>query len=809
MTRTTRRTFLAASAALPVAGCATVPSGSGSVPASSNPRLWYRQPARRWEEALPVGNGRLGAMVFGRERQERLQLNEDTLYAGSRYDPANPAAFAALEDVRRLIAEERYKEAATLAGETMMGQPIRQMPYGTLGDLLVDFEAASEGAPDGYERELDLATGIAGVRFAAPGGLARRQVLASEPDQVVAMQVEGSEGLGFTIGWMPPGRADYGPGSYSGVATSPEQAAADAWGLREERLALPEGMAVEADGPDAILLTGANEEAEGIPSGLRFAMRVTVVTDGKVSASGAGLQVSGATRATVLVAAATSWRGPTDVSGDPLPVVRERTQRAAAKGWAAIRRDAVAAHRELFETLQLDLGGHEAEAVPTDERIARAESGSDPALAALYLHYARYLLIACSRPGTQPANLQGIWNRSVDPPWGSKYTININTEMNYWLAGPGNLAQCAEPLLRMVEELSVTGARTAQTMYRARGWVAHHNTDLWRASAPVDGPEWGLWPTGGAWLVNTLWDVWDYTRDEAMLRRLYPLLRGASLFFLDTLVEDDEGRGLVTSPSISPENQHPFGTAVCAGPAMDSQILRDLFARTADAAERLGLDEDLRGAVMAARDRLPADQIGAQGQLQEWLEDWDAAAPEPEHRHVSHLYAVYPSEQINVRDTPALADAARVTLEARGDISTGWATAWRICLRARLGEGERAHSILNGLLGPKRTYPNMFDAHPPFQIDGNFGGATGILEMLVQDWGDELRLLPALPSAWPDGSLKGLRARGALLVDLDWQGGRAVRAAVQGPAGAEIRLRRGDLLETVMLDARGSWSARW
>jgi len=376
--------------------------------------------------------------------------------------------------------------------------------------------------------------------------------------------------------------------------------------------------------------------------------------------------------------------------------------------------------------------------------------------------------------------------------------------MNYWPAEAANLAPCVEPLVAMVEELAVSGAAIARESYGARGWVAHHNTDLWRAAAPIDGPNWGMWPCGGAWLCKTLWDHYEYAPDDAFLARIYPVLKGAALFFVDVLVEDPQGRGLVTSPSLSPENPHHPDVAVCAGPAMDRQIVRDLFAWTLAAHEKLrDPDADFRKAVEAQRARLAPDRIGAQGQLQEWLEDWDAQAPDQHHRHVSHLYAVYPSEQINVRDTPDLIAAAKVSLNTRGDMSTGWATAWRLALWARMGDGDHAYAILRGLLGPERTYPNMFDAHPPFQIDGNFGGAAGILEMLVQSWGGEIRILPALPRAWPEGAVHGVRARGGIEVDLDWAGGRATRVELRGKPGQAAKVRIRERLVTLELDALG------
>jgi alpha-L-fucosidase 2 len=413
-------------------------------------------------------------------------------------------------------------------------------------------------------------------------------------------------------------------------------------------------------------------------------VRVQALGDGDITAREDRIEVRGATTITLLVAAATSYVNYADVSGDPVKAVRAQTTAAARKPYARLRSAHVQAHQLLFRRLSLRIGSGAADPRPTNQRIALAEQQPDPGLAALYVQYGRYLLLSSSRPGSQPANLQGLWNEGTNPPWGGKYTININTQMNYWPAQSANLRECVEPLLRMVEDLSVTGAVAARKGYGARGWVAHHNTDLWRAAAPIDGPLWGMWPCGGAWLCQALWDHYEYNLDEAWLRRIYPLLKGASLFFVDALVEDPQGRGLVTSPSISPENEHHKGVATCAGPAMDRQIIRDLFGWTLQAHALLkDSDAAFAAELTAKRARLPADRIGAQGQLQEWLEDWDAGAPEQQHRHVSHLYGVYPSEQINVRDTPALIAAAKTTLNTRGDKSTGWATAWRLaCGRA-------------------------------------------------------------------------------------------------------------------------------
>jgi alpha-L-fucosidase 2 len=446
--------------------------------------------------------------------------------------------------------------------------------------------------------------------------------------------------------------------------------------------------------------------------------------------------------------------------------------------------------------------------------VRQSGAVDDPSLASLYFQYGRYLLISSSRPGTQPANLQGLWNDSLNPPWGSKYTININTEMNYWLAEVGNLPETAEPLFRMVHELADTGARTAREQYGAPGWVAHHNTDLWRATGPIDAAFYGMWPSGGAWLVLHLWERYRFEGDRVFLREAYPLLRGAAQFFLATLVDAPNGAWLVTSPSMSPENAHHPGVSIAMGPTMDIQIVRDLFDAVMASARVLGSDQAFSGDIARARAKLPPNRAGAYGQLQEWLEDWDASAPDQQHRHVSHLYGFYPSNQITLRGTPDLARAVRTTLERRGDLSTGWAIAWRLNLWARLQDGNRAHRILRALLGPERTYPNLFDAHPPFQIDGNLGGAAGIAEMLLQSHvpvtevtgaldgnAFEIELLPALPDAWTSGSVSGLRARGGFTVSMTWRGGRLVSAEVVAPRGGQARLRYGTRTRDLRLKA--------
>jgi alpha-L-fucosidase 2 len=763
--RLTRRTTLALAAGAATGGLTFARAAAPTSPL----RLWYRQPANEWVEALPVGSGRMGAMVFGGVATERLQLNEDTLWAGGPYDPANPEALKALPEIRALIDAGDYAKATEIADARFMATPKRQMSYQTIGDLKLTFPGL-DGQPTDYVRDLDLDGAIATTRFKVGGTGYTRQVIGSYPDRVIAVRLSADKGRAISVDL---------------AFDSP---------LKSKPVSSVEGT-------DTLVLAGANEAQQGIAAQLRFECRMQVLNKGgTLSARDGVLSVAGADEVVLLIAAATSYRRFDDVTGDPTAINRAVLAKASTKRWQALLASHQNDHRALFRRVGVDFGTTTAALKPTDERIKISQTTDDPALAALYYQYGRYLLIACSRSGGQAANLQGIWNDKTSPPWGGKYTININTEMNYWPAEPTGLAECVTPLIEMVRDLSVTGARTAKTMYNARGWVTHHNTDLWRASGPIDGAKFGVWPTGGAWLCKHLWDHYDYNRDRAYLADVYPLMRGSALFFLDALVVDPKSGKLVTSPSISPENSHGHGSSLVAGPTMDQAIIRDLFTSCIKAAAILGTDAEFSGQLTTAREKLAPYKIGKDGQLQEWQEDWDADATDIHHRHVSHLYGVFPSDQIAVDTTPKLADAAKVSLNTRGDISTGWAIAWRLNLWSRLGDGDRAHKILSLLLGPERTYSNMFDAHPPFQIDGNFGGTSGMTEMILQSRNDQILLLPALPSAWPTGRLTGLRARGAVGVDVIWSRGKLETAVFTAAADGRHHVRYG--ASTIDLDIK-------
>ena len=718
-------------------------------------------------------------MVFGGVEQARLQLNEDTLWSGGPHCYDNPDAYGHLAEARKAIEQGEYDRAQAIAQE-MLGRHKYQQAYLPLGDLFLDFPKS--GKPSDYHRTLNMETAVSEVTYRIGNACFTRKVFASRPDEAIVIRLECDK----------PGQI-----TFDLSITSPHPSESQT--IPEDTLSLLGHIAPH----EASRLIGPWEG-----EGLRFAARASVTTrGGKVVAHEDRISVVSADVATVRYVAATSYVNYQDIGGDPAAKVGEYLSCIRGKPWDQLYKAHVDDHSALFDRVSIDLGGKESGIIPTDERLRKmAEGTPDPLLVEQLFQFGRYLMIAGSRPRTQPLNLQGIWNDKVRPRWGSKYTININIQMNYWVAEICNLSECHEPLLRMIGELQAPGANTAMVHYRAGGWLAHHNTDLWRGTAPVDGAQWGMWQTGGAWLCQHLWEHYLYTGDTEHLKKSYPILKGAAEFFLDFLITNRDGF-LVTSPSLSPEHSHGGtsadgrskgreGSTICSAPTIDAQILRDLFANCIETSRLLDIDEEFRAKLTRTRARLAPMKISRHGLLQEWFEDWDN--PHDPHSHVSHLYGLFPSSQINHRDTPELFAAARTSLTHRGKHG-GWPGAWRISLWSRLGDGDQAYDVLvnHVMLG---LNDNLFNGKTTFQIDANFGTTAGIAEMLLQSHAGEIHLLPALPKAWAAGRVKGLRARGGFEVDMQWEKGAlsmaTIRADRNGPcqlrAGLPITVTRGD-----------------